>query len=193
MGLTKHINSRGLLVALLLAVAAFAVARRSLGTLSVVQGSSMYPTFRPDDVVQARELPAELQRGDIVIITDDRGDEVIKRILGLPGETVTIFRGFVYVNHQRIHEPYLPRKTYTFNSDENDERPFVWKLETGKFFVLGDNRSASMDSRHYGAIERKRIKRAVNLPANSVAPGFCEVTLSENRKVTSGKHGRPPG
>ena len=193
MGLTKHIRSRSLLVALLLAVAAFAIARHSFGRLSVVQGSSMTPTFHPDDVVQARELPAALQRGDVVIITDDRGDEVIKRILGLPGETVTIFRGFVYVNHQRIREPYLPRKTYTFNSDENDERPFVWKLEAKEFFVLGDNRSESMDSRHYGPVERPRIKRAVNLPANAAAPEFSEVMLSDSGKVKPGKYGQPPG
>lgn len=86
----------------------------SSGFHSVVQGQSMYPTFRHNDVVQTHAPIAPPRRGDVVIITDARGDRLIKRIIGLPGESVTLLLGFVYINGQRLEEPYLSELTYTF-------------------------------------------------------------------------------
>lgn len=141
--------------------------RRQVGTFSIVEGVSMFPTFRPNDVVQARTLQSDLQRGDVVIVADAQGEEMIKRIIGLPGETVTLFRGFVYINHQRLVEPYLPKFTYTFKRDQDTERSISWQLKEEQFFVLGDNRLESADSRHYGPLTRYQIHRIVDTPAGA--------------------------
>lgn len=184
----NNIYCRRIVLALILVLVAVQFICSNFGTCSVVQGSSMYPTFKPNDVVQAKTSYAESQRGDVVIITDDRGERVIKRILGLPGETVAIYRGFVYIDHQRLREPYLLRGTYTFNSNQKDERVVVWHLGDNQYFVLGDNRLESDDSRHYGPVERRQINRVVKLPENAVGPGFCEIMLSETGKVMPGKY-----
>jgi signal peptidase I len=171
----------GLFLLLLLVIGAFV--RSNIGTLSVVEGPSMLPTFKPDDIVQARTLYLDTERGSVVIMADHRGDHVIKRVIGLPGETVTIYRGFVYINGRRLLEPYLPGHTYTFKSDQADEQAITWQLGNHQYFVMGDNRLESYDSRNYGPVERRQLSRIVNLPANEAKPGFGEVMLSKTGKV----------
>jgi signal peptidase I len=173
---------------LLLVIVGVEFVRYNLGTFSIVEGSSMYPTFRPNDIVQARAPLAESRRGDVVIMVDGQGEQVIKRVIGLPGETVTIYRGFVYINRQRLQEPYLPKFTYTFKSSVEDECGVVWYLADNQYFVLGDNRLHSCDSRQYGPVERSQITRVVNTPANEVRPGFCELRLTESGKVVPAKY-----
>jgi signal peptidase I len=180
----------GLAVVLTLVLVVFV--RSNVGTFFIVEGPSMYPTFKPDDVVQARTFyDVATPRGEVVIITDNRGERVIKRIIGLPGETVTLYRGFVYINGQRLREPYLPGHTYTFKSNETDERAATWQLQDHEYFVMGDNRLQSQDSRHYGPVERRQIQQVVNVPANEAKPEFCEIMLSTSGKVIRGKPGRP--
>ena len=182
-------RSRRIALILLSLVAIGQFVRSNIGTFSVVDGVSMCPTFQPNDVVQIRSLHTEAQRGDVVIVSDERGDQVIKRVIGLPGETVTVYRGFVYINHQRLFEPYLPKHTYTFKGNQRNERAEVWQLGNNEYFVLGDNRTQSTDSRHYGPMTRQRFHGMVNLPANSARPGFDAIVLLENNDVTSGKSG----
>jgi signal peptidase I len=164
--------------------------RSQVGTFSIVEGISMSPTFRPNDLVQARTLPAELQRGDVVIVADDQGGEMIKRIVGLPGETVTLFRGFVYINHQRLAEPYLPKFTYTFKRDQSTESSISWHLKGEQYFVLGDNRLQSADSRHYGPLTRNRLHRIVDTPAN-IHPELTNIFLLENGRLSRGRSTEP--
>jgi signal peptidase I len=154
-----------------------------IGASSVVEGVSMFPTFKPNDVVRVKTLQASPKRGDVVIFTDDRGDRVIKRIIGLPGETVTLYRGFVYLNHRRLMEPYLPGLTYTFKSETENELPAEWRLGDDEFFMLGDNRPRSHDSRAFGPVERHHIHSIVSLPVNKLGPEFSEIELSETEIV----------
>lgn len=174
-----NINGRRTVLVILLLTVVAEFVRSNVGTFSVVEGFSMYPTFRPNDVVQTKPPNAGTERGDVVIITDVRGDLVIKRIIGLPGETVTLFRGFVYINGHRLAEPYLASHTYTFKSNTKDERPADWQLGHNQFFVMGDNRLQSHDSRNFGPVERRDIQRVVSLPENAVKPGFCDVMLTK--------------
>jgi len=160
--------------------------RARVGALSVVDGVSMYPTFHPNDVVLARTAYLGPQRGDVVIVAVERSEPMIKRVIGLPGETVTIYRGFIYINHQRLNEPYLPRYTYTFKSNEQDERADIWYLADNEYFVLGDNRSQSADSRYYGPVARRQIQGIVETPANALQPGFGEIMLSKTGQVVPG-------
>jgi len=195
----KNIRLRRLLLVFALVLVGVQFVRTSFGTFSVVDGVSMYPTFHPNDIVQARISYTAAERGDIVIVAGEHGEQMIKRIVGLPGETLTVYRGFVYINHQRLYEPYLPKYTYTFKSNERDERADVWQLASDEYFVLGDNRPQSTDSRHYGPVARRQIQRVVNSPANALRPGFCEIMLSDTGQVVPGKYGhhssgrnRPP-
>jgi len=177
------------------------VLRSQVGTFSVVDGISMYPTFLPSDVVQAKSLYAEAQRGDVVIVTDNQGEEVIKRVVGLPGETVTLFRGFVYINRQRLVEPYLPKFTYTYKPSQLDESAAVWRLNEDQYFVMGDNRLYSADSRLYGPVGRHQIHRVVTSPPNAARPGFANIWLSAtgrafhglgNHRAATGAHTSDP-
>lgn len=175
------LNGRRIIIFLILVVVVSEYVR-STGFYSVVEGQSMHPTFKHNDVVQTRAPDAVPARGDVVIITDDQGDRMIKRIIGLPGESVTLSLGFVYINGRRLSEPYLARHTYTFKSNIEDERPVNWKLEANQFFVMGDNRLESLDSRNFGPLERRGILRVVVLPANTFRPGFGDVILSASGK-----------
>lgn len=188
----NHIGGRRVLPLILMAVLVGFVCS-SVGTFSVIDGSSMSPTFEPNDVVQAKASSGESRRGDVVIITDNQNERAIKRIIGLPGETVTLYRGFVYINCQRLEEPYLPKRTYTFKSSPDDERAIVWRLEANQYFLMGDNRFESCDSRNYGPVERHQINRVVKLPENSPRPGFCELMLSETGMVIPAKYSRNSG
>jgi len=181
--LIQNPRSRQVVLILILLAMAGQFVRSSLGTFSVVEGDSMAPTFHPSDIVQARTGYAEMQRGDVVIMSDAEGERVIKRIIGLPGEKLTLYRGFVYINGQRLNEPYLPKCTYTFKSNERNERPEVWKLTDYEYFVLGDNRSQSTDSRHYGPVTRYQIFSVVDTPANAVRPTRSAITLSDDGEV----------
>ncbi|MCW5550728.1 MAG: signal peptidase I [Verrucomicrobiae bacterium] len=177
---------------LLLTLLGVECVRRNFGTFSVVDGVSMYPTFRPNDIVQARTLYTEAQRGDVVILADDQGCRMIKRVIGMPGETVALYRGFVYINNQRLHEPYLPRNTYTFKRDQDNERVVAWALADDEYFLLGDNRLQSTDSRHYGPVIRSQINLLVNIPANAARPGFTGIMLTATGGVVRAESTRPP-
>lgn len=189
----KSNRTRRLVLVLIVMLVGVECARRNFGTFSVVDGVSMYPTFRPNDIVHARTLYTEAQRGDVVILADDQGCRMIKRVIGMPGETVALYRGFVYINHQRLEEPYLPRNTYTFKRDQEDEKVVTWHLADNEYFLLGDNRLQSTDSRHYGPVARSQISLLVNIPANAARPGFAGVLLTATGGVvrvesTDGSH-----
>ena len=186
--LFKNTRNRRVVLVLILLTMAGQFMRTSFGTLSIVEGVSMSPTFQPDDVVQAKTVYAEAQRGDVVIVMDSQGERVIKRIVGLPGEKLVLYRGFIYINSRRLNEPYLPKHTYTYKSSERNENPEIWQLGDQEYFVLGDNRFQSTDSRHYGPVTRPQILSVVNLPANVVHPGFSAVTLSESGEVMLGRY-----
>lgn len=151
---------RSLLVALVAAVVGVAAGRSILGRVAVVSGISMSPTFEPGMWVHATPIIADLDRGDVVVLDDGSSDYALKRVIGLPGETVNVWRGYVFINGRILIEPYIPKQVYTFPR----ERQSVFVLGPTQYFVLGDNRPASSDSRIYGPIERGKIKGRVPLP-----------------------------
>src|SRR2546425_7259646 len=127
-----------------------------------VEGLSMYATLEDNDYLVATKIDYRLhapQRGDIVILRPPTNNttDFIKRIVALPGERLLIRDGFVYINGRRLDEPYLP-EAWTLQTN-----PQPWSLGDGavipanQYFVMGDNRNKSQDSRFFGPITRDRI------------------------------------
>jgi signal peptidase I len=119
-----------------------------------VVGSSMTPTLENGEFLVVNKLDYRLhqpQRGDIIVFTDPVSPDrkLIKRVIGLPGETIEITNGEVLINQQLLDEPYL-------EDPGNSSRPATI-LPDGEYFVLGDNRNNSSDSRSWGTLPRDRI------------------------------------
>lgn len=125
----------------------------------IVSGASMVPTFEQNEYVVIDKLSyrmSEPGRGDIIIFRYplDTSQYFIKRIVGLPGEEVNIQNGIVTVTGDSgvariLDEPY--------RSSSVSARPMDTVLAEDEYFVLGDNRAASSDSREWGPLQKKHI------------------------------------
>jgi signal peptidase I len=146
-----------LLVGLLCVAAYFAISRYVI-TPVVIQGRSMAPTLRDGEYYFLNRwvyLLQSPQRRDLVVIRDPgHNDFAVKRIIAKPGDWLNLKEGTVYLNGQRLEEPYLPKGARTFPSDLKEK----WiQLGRDQYFVMGDNRANSEDSRFYGRILRSAI------------------------------------
>jgi signal peptidase I len=118
-----------------------------------VQSISMLPTLQPEDFVIVNKLAynfGQPQRGDIVVfnLPQGNGQRYIKRAVGLPGETIRIIGGRVYINDQMLTEPYLSGPT---------NRGGTWEIPENAVFVMGDNRNNSSDSRSWGVVPFDKV------------------------------------
>ena len=118
-----------------------------------VRGASMEQSFQDGDYLIIDEISYRLgepKRGDVIVFKAPVGGAqfLIKRIIGLPGETIAIREGMVMINDQKLVEDYLNEST---PGDINRV------LGEGEFFVLGDNRDASFDSRQWGVLPKDNI------------------------------------
>jgi signal peptidase I len=110
-----------------------------------VGGSAMEPNFHDGQIVEVEEVPVtDLQRGDVIVFSPDKERQYLKRLIGLPGETVEIRDGKVYINGKVLDEPYIKQTA------SRDSQLFI--VEPDRYFVLGDNRNNSSDSRSFGSI-----------------------------------------
>src|ERR1700687_934658 len=126
-----------------------------------VEGLSMYATLDDNDYLIANKIDYRLhapQRGDIVILRPpaDNSKDFIKRVIALPGETLLIRDSVVYINGHRLDEPYLP-EAWTNLNNWSPGGPGGTVMPANKYFVIGDNRNKSQDSRYFGPIGRDRI------------------------------------
>ena len=119
-----------------------------------VYGSSMEPNLHTDQRLVVEKVTYRLHgphRGDVVVLRmPDRGPELlIKRVIGLPGETIEIRNGIVHINQQPLDESYLVRSTGSTYGPT--------RVPEGHVFVMGDNRGASNDSRVFGPVSLDRV------------------------------------
>jgi signal peptidase I len=127
-----------------------------------VEGLSMYATLDDNDYLIANKIDYRLhapQRGDIIILRppSDNSRDFIKRVIALPGEKLLILNGVVYINGHRLDEPYLPEAWIQLNNWTGPDGPAGSVIPPNQYFVMGDNRNRSQDSRIFGPISRDRI------------------------------------
>lgn len=131
-------------------------------SFSDLQGSSMEPNFSDGQLVLVRHHKYNLKRGDLVVLRLDEETSILKRLIGLPGDTIKIpITGGVVVNWKPLDEGgYLREVT------ENE-----WEIETvmakDEYFVLGDNRADSYDSRDHGGFHKDEVLGKVVLKLGS--------------------------
>jgi signal peptidase I len=140
----------------ILVVALLLVARTFVAEPMRIPSDSMAPTLRPGDQVLVDKLAyrgsAVPARGDLAVFHDPRtGEVMLKRVVAVAGDTVGIEDGSLVVNGRRPFEPYADQKSI----DSVYFGPV--KVGAGRFFVLGDNRANSVDSRSFGSVPSGRL------------------------------------
>jgi signal peptidase I len=131
-----------------------------------VNGQSMVPNFQSGEYVLTDKVSyrfGEPQRGDVVVFhappraqcPEGTGCDFIKRIIGLPGETVSVSDGKIFINGQELVEEYLPDTFYTEAGAYTQDQDVF--LEANEYFAVGDNRPHSSDSRSWGPVKLSEI------------------------------------
>ena len=147
----------------------------------VVSGNSMFPTFHNGEYLIVNELTkyvGEYHRGDVVILRypNDPSKYFIKRVIGLPGETVTIQNGEVSITGPTQTTPLVLSEPYVKNQKRDNS---ARTLDTDEYFVMGDNRAQSSDSRVWGPVpahlmDGKALIRLFPLTNITMYPGGIE-------------------
>jgi len=114
---------------------------------------SMLPTLQPGEFLMVNKLAyrfSDVERGDIIVFhyPQNPAEDFIKRVIGVPGDTISVMKGTVYINGQAVDEPYISAPpNYTGQ----------WTIPEDNVFVLGDNRNQSSDSHQWGNVPLQNI------------------------------------
>jgi signal peptidase I len=132
-----------------------------MGQVIEISGDSMNPTVKNGEKVVAEKISTkfgDMKRGEIIVFTSPEKEDrlLIKRVIGLPNETIEIRFGLVYINGQRIEESYLQQDAFTTNGAGIPSNKEI-KLGKDEYVVMGDNRGNSVDSRAYGPINKESV------------------------------------
>lgn len=125
--------------------------RTFIATPIKVNGNSMYKTLDGSEFMILNKL-AKIDRYDIVVV-DTKSDELIKRVYGLPGEKISIENNSIYINDKKIEDIYAYGETSNYESIT---------LGSDEYFILGDNRAVSLDSRTIGPVKKSQVKGTTN-------------------------------
>lgn len=158
-GKDERVFSPSFCLALLIFAAAVMVTTSFVGSFAVVSGDSMNPTLEDGDLVWLNKLDKEVSTYDIIALRTASGKILIKRVIGVPGDTIQIIQGALYVNGElfedvvdiEIEDPGMAINLVTLGENE--------------YFVLGDNRNNSRDSRSssVGPVNFSNIIGTVNV------------------------------
>lgn len=159
---TRHNFFKQLAVCLVIVVLSYAsfqiVSHHILQSVQVV-GASMSPTLHDSERYVLNRFVYHVrdpQPSEIVVLRDPADDcYAVKRIVAKQGDTVFLKEGHLFVNGKLLNEPYLPPNTPTYAGPRYREQ--MWVCGVNQYFVLGDNRNNSADSRVYGTVSRQSI------------------------------------
>lgn len=162
--------------ALAIAVIIAVVIRSFIFTNYVVEGESMMPTLQNANRLIVSKIQYHItqpKRFDIIIFHATPTEDYVKRVIGLPGDTVQYKNDMLYINGKKVDEPYLkPYKskllpgedlTQDFSLKTLKSTNGVARVPKGKLFVMGDNRQNSVDSRIFGFVDESQIVGKVDL------------------------------
>ena len=147
-------------IILLVALVAAFVVRTYVAQTFYVPSTSMYPTLKAGDRIVVNKIFSSIHRGDIIVFRrpprEDCGGtpvpDLVKRVVGLPGEKISARAGQVYVTGKPLKEPWLPRGPQARTTDFGPTT-----IPAGDYFVMGDNRVNSCDSRMWGPVKRSYV------------------------------------
>lgn len=161
--------ARELIETAVLTIAIFLIVRTALQNFKV-EGDSMWPTLHNGEYILVNKVDYFIHsphRGDIIVFNatpaDQPDKDFIKRVIGLPGESIAIHGGSVWVNGKKLIEPYEAQKpTYTWPLGGASGCPSTYTKQgcmvpSGDYFVLGDNRNNSEDSHLWGFLPKHYI------------------------------------
>ena len=147
-------------------VVAVILFRSFIATPILVKGRSMYDTLKGNEMMILNKL-AKIDRYDIVVVDEeDDSDYIIKRVIAMPGETIYCIDNEIYVNDKKIKDEFAYGETEDFEKIT---------LKKDEYFVMGDNRAISKDSRIIGPVKKKDIKgttKFIIFPFNKI--GFVK-------------------
>ena len=131
------------------------IIRTFIVTPIIVQGESMVPTLKGGELMILKKYDKSFERFDIVVVNKNvEGDNLIKRVIGLPGETIRYKNNNLYINDEIIKDVYAFGETGNFQEVT---------LDDDEYFLMGDNREISLDSRALGVIKKNEIEGTTNI------------------------------
>ena len=152
--MSSRVSNRQPRCAAVVVIAAVFCAAPACGVTSVtIRGSSMSPAFKDGETAIGVRNVDPIVRGDVIGFRYPRDEtkSFIQRVIGLPGEDIEITNGRVAINGRPIEEPYvLPENNVPFSLSRR-------RIADGEYFVMGDNRGNSSDSRSWGTVKRPAI------------------------------------
>jgi len=124
-----------------------------------IKGRSMFPVLKDQERIIISKIGLNknhLKRFDIIVFTNhqEKGKRFIKRVIGLPGETIKIINGEIYINDLKIEQTFISEE---MNDDFQSVNMKPLNIPEDFYFMIGDNRQISIDSRTYGVIHRENI------------------------------------
>lgn len=121
-----------------------------------VNGSSMNNTLHDGDILLLEKYDKDYERFDI-IVAKYNGEKIVKRIIGMPGDKVEYRNNILYINGERLDEPFIDEDTEDFSL----KKLGFDKIPQGHYFIVGDNRDDSLDSRYLGLFSKDNIEGKV--------------------------------
>lgn len=168
----KKINYRRIFSVLLFAAALAIIFRTVLFASYVVDGESMEPTLDDGNLLMVNKIIydiTDIDRFDVIVFHATKQDDYVKRVIGIPGDTIQYKDDKLYVNGDYVEEAFLaPFKddstSIPYTKDFTlEEKTGAAEVPDGKLFVMGDNRDNSLDSRSFGFIPQDRLVGKVDV------------------------------